>query len=71
MVEHREIFAGCEIVITDDSALTINGKVIEYTYDDAMKAWLSKYLPYTDYPSLLDLARAISRDTVEFSTDIE
>lgn len=71
MAEHRETFAGCEIVIEDDSVLTINGKIIEYTYNDAKKSWFSRYLPHTDYDSLLELGRAIARDTVEFSTVIE
>ncbi len=71
MADHQETFAGCEIVIENDSALTINGKVIEYTYDGVKKTWYSKYLPYTDYPSLIELARAIARDTVEFSTSVQ
>lgn len=68
MADHRETYAGCEILIENDTSLTINGKMIEYTHDGNKNVWFSKYLPYTDYPSLIELARAIARDTVEFSS---
>lgn len=71
MADYHETFAGCEIVITNDSELTINGKRIEYHYNGVSKTWYSKYLPYSDFDSLKELARAIARDSVEFSTSIE
>ena len=67
MAKHKEVLDGCTIEIQDDGNLTINGKEIQYEHDRADGKWSSKYLPYTKYKSLLDMARAIVRDTVEFS----
>lgn len=67
MTHHTEVFEGGTIDIEDDTNLTINGKEISYIHDAVKNKWSSRYLPYTQYDSLLDLARAIIRDTVEFS----
>ncbi|MBA3613632.1 MAG: hypothetical protein H0W49_12115 [Nitrospirales bacterium] len=67
MANHKETFEGCVIEIKDDVNLTINGKEINYEHDRTNNKWSSRYLPYTKYNSLLELARAIVRDTVEFS----
>lgn len=67
MPTHTETFQGSKIEITDDHELTIDGKVIQPTFDSATQQWSSQYLPYTTYSSLLDLARAIVRDTEEFN----
>lgn len=67
MASHNETFEGCAIEIKDDVNLTINGKEIDYEHDNAQNKWISRYLPYTRYDSLLEMARAIARDTVEFS----
>ncbi|MDR4462717.1 MAG: tyrosinase cofactor [Nitrospira sp.] len=64
---HKEVLEGCTIEIRDDDHLTINGKEIHYEHNRSDGTWSSKYLPYTKYPSLLAMARAIVRDTVEFS----
>lgn len=66
MASHRETYKGFEIDIEDDTKLTINGKEIDYEYDNVENKWSSRYLPYTRYDSLLELAQAIARDTVEF-----
>lgn len=67
MASFKESYHGCEIEIENDTELTINGKQIDYQHNRIVNSWSSKYLPYTDYDTLLDLARAIARDTVEFS----
>lgn len=67
MANIKETFHGCDIDIENDTELTINGKHIEYEHSSTENKWSSSYLPYSDYDSLLDLARAIARDTVEFS----
>jgi hypothetical protein len=68
MNPHKETFKGCEIEITGDGNMTINGKQIDYEFDSARHKWSSRYLPYSHYDSLLDLAKAVVRDTEEFAT---
>ncbi len=68
MTKHTEVFANCTINIEDDDSLNIAKKDIEYEYDPVSKKWSSRYLPYTEYDSLVELARAIARDTVEFDS---
>lgn len=67
MAIHRETFEGCDIEIKDDINLSINGKEIDYEFDQVKNKFYSKYLPYTQYNSLLEMARAIAKHTVEFS----
>lgn len=67
MASHKETYEGCVIEIEDDTKLTINGKDIDYEHDGTENKWLSRYLPYTEYDSLLDLAKAIARHAAEFS----
>lgn len=67
MADHKETFEGCTIEIKDDVNLTINGKVINYQYDPVKKKFSTRYLPYTQYDSLLEMARAIAQHSVEFS----
>ena len=66
MAKHSEIFANCTIEIEEDDSLRIAGKEINYDYDPVAGQWSASYLPYTRYDSLLELARAIAGDTVEF-----
>lgn len=66
MTKHSEIFANCTIEIEEDDSLRVAGKEINYDYDPVAKQWSASYLPYTRYDSLLELARAIAGDTVEF-----
>ncbi len=68
MSYHQETFEGCNIEIRDDVNLSINGKEVDYQHDRGKNKFSSKYLPYTQYDSLLELARAIAQHTVEFST---
>lgn len=67
MATLTETFEGCEIVIENDTNLTINGKQIDYEHQTDTDKWLTRYLPYTEYDDLISLARAIVRDTVEFT----
>ncbi len=67
MAHHKEAFEGCTIEVKDDADLSINGKEIDYKHDEGGNKFSSKYLPYTQYDSLLELARAIAKHTVEFS----
>ena len=67
MAQHTETFAGRTITITNNTDLTINGKEIDYQYDPIKDKFSSKYMPYTLYGSLLELARAIAKHSVEFS----
>jgi hypothetical protein len=66
MTTHTETFANHTIDIDDDGGLRIDGKEIHYEHDPVSNTWSASYLPYTQYNSLLELARAIVRDTVEF-----
>ncbi len=68
MANHKETLEGCVIEITNEKTLTINGKEIDYEQDVTQNKWSTKYLPYTKFNSLLEMARAIVKDTVEFST---
>jgi len=63
----KELFDDCKIIIEDDKSLTINGKQIDQIYNPDSGKWVTKYLPYTEYDNLLDLAQAVIRDTVEFT----
>ena len=67
MKKHSEEYANCTIEIDKNGALKIQNKPVEYTYDSDTKSWSSDYLPYTSYPSIIELARAIAGDTLEFS----
>lgn len=67
MATLTETFDDCEIVIENDSNLSINGKQIDCEHQSETDKWQSRYLPYSDFDDLLSLARAIIRDTVEFT----
>ncbi len=69
MAHHKETFANCVIEIEDDTHLSINGKVIDYEHDKDNNKWSSRYLPYTQYDSILEMAKAIAQHTVEFSSE--
>ena len=66
MTKHTEVVKNYTIRIEDDDSLNIANKDIEYEYDPVSNKWSSRYLPYTQYDSLVELARAIASDTVEF-----
>lgn len=71
MVSHREKFMDCQIEILANNSLTIDGKPIDVEVAESGQRWVSGYLPYSDYSSLLDLARAIVRDTEEFKKPVQ
>jgi hypothetical protein len=66
MKPHKETYKGCEIEISDGGNITINGKQIDYEYDAVRSKWSTRYLPYSHYDSLTDLAQAVVRDSEEF-----
>ena len=68
MGSKKETYENCEIRIEDDIQLFINQKAIDYVHDKDNKKWLSRYLPYTEYDSLIALAKAIVSDTAEFKS---
>lgn len=66
MTKHTEEIANCTIIIDDDDNLTIQNKPIDYEYEADTGTWSSHYLPYSHYESLVELARAIASETLEF-----
>ncbi len=68
MSTHTEKYIGCTIKIEDESNLSINNKNIDCGFDESENKWSSQYLPYYQFDSLLDLSKAIVRDSVEFTT---
>jgi hypothetical protein len=71
MKTHKETFKGREIEISAEGNMTINGKQIDYEFDSSMNKWSTRYLPYSQYDSLLDMAKAVARDTEEFGNRSE
>jgi hypothetical protein len=63
---HTETFNDRTIQIDEAGNLHVAGKEIHYEHDRVSNTWSARYLPYTRYDSLLELARAIIRDTSEF-----
>lgn len=70
MKPHKENFNGCEILISAEGNMTINGKQIDYEIDSARKKWSTRYLPYSQFDSLLEMAKAVARDTEEFNNPV-
>lgn len=66
MNAHQETYRGCDIEISTMGQLTINTKHIDYAFDSNEMKWSTHYLPYTQYSSLLEMAKAVVRDTAEF-----
>ena len=66
MSVQQQTYQGHDIKIEDDVKLIINEKEIDYLEDKEQGKWFSKHLPYTQYDSLEDLAKAIAVDTAEF-----
>lgn len=66
MNAHQETYRGCDIEISTKGQLTINTKQIDYEFDTIEMKWSTRYLPYSQYSSLLELAKAVVRDTAEF-----
>lgn len=68
MEPYKESYKGCEILISQNETLYINTKLIEYEHNASDNTWYSRYLPYTQYDSLLELAKAIASNAEEFVT---
>jgi len=66
MSAHQETYRGCEIKISAEGHLTVATKPIDYEFDSSKTKWISRYLPYSQYDSLLELAKAIIDNTEEF-----
>lgn len=66
MSAHSEIYKDCTIKIMEDGQLSIDKKPIDCNYDSAEKMWYSRYLPYSQYPSQIELAKAIIASSEEF-----
>lgn len=66
MSHYQESYKGSNIEIENEKHLTIDAKTIDCEHDQETRKWSSRYLPYTRYDSLIDLAQAIVRDTDEF-----
>lgn len=66
MSAHQENYRSCEIKISEERKLTIAAKQIDYEFDSVKNKWISRYLPYSQYDSLLELAKAIVDNTEEF-----
>jgi len=66
MSTRNETYEGCDITIEDNSKLMINDKEIDYKVEN--DKWFSKYLPYTVYDSLDEMAKAIIANTSEFES---
>ena len=67
MASVKEDYEGCAIEIEVENTLTLNGKKIEFTHDNTNETWHSDYLPYSQYNSLIELARAIVHESGEFT----
>jgi len=68
MEPYKESYKGCEILISKNDTLSINTKLIEYEFNVSDNTWYSRYLPYSQYDSLLEMAKAIVSNTAEFAT---
>ena len=63
--------SGCDIQIDEDNQLTISGKPIELKWDHVKSQWSSRHLPYSNYDSILALAKAIAENSADFASDSE
>ncbi|MFT5730864.1 MAG: hypothetical protein ACI8PB_005054 [Desulforhopalus sp.] len=68
MEPYKESYKGCEILISKNDTLSINTKLIEYEFNASDNTWYSRYLPYSQYDSLLEMAKAIVSNAAEFAT---
>ncbi|MFT5702041.1 MAG: hypothetical protein ACI8ZB_004946 [Desulforhopalus sp.] len=68
MRPYKEIYNGCDLLISETETLFINTKEIEYEHNPSDNTWSSRYLPYSQYNSLLEMAKAIADNAAEFVT---
>ena len=64
--------SGCDIQIDEDNKqLTISGKPIELIWDHVKGQWSSRHLPYSNYDTILALAKDIAEHSADFVSDSE
>lgn len=68
MKPYKGSFNGHAIEISENGVLLISLKEIEYEHNSQNNTWSSIYLPYSQYDSLLELAKAITDNAAEFVT---
>jgi hypothetical protein len=71
MKAHKETYSGCHIELSKEGKLAIDKKAIDYMYDPSVDKYITKYLPYTQYGSVMDLARAIVAVSPDFTGKTE
>lgn len=72
MPEQRENYKGKEIVIDtgdDQIQVRIDGSEIEVARDEVSGRYVTSLLPYTDYSSVVDLAKDVSDNVPDFAGD--
>lgn len=67
MPEQRETYKGKEVVANDDATwLTIGGTQVEVSLDERSGRYQTRHLPYTDYESVLELAKQMIDNVPRF-----
>ena len=68
MPEQRGTHKKFEIVIDDDQdKLTINDRQIDVSKAESGK-YITSYMPYTEYESIIDLAKQVIEKAADFDT---
>lgn len=67
MAEQKETFKGFEIVIDNNDNLTVHDKSIDVEQTEDGNYYTS-YLPYTQYATLMELAKHVVDKTPDFDT---
>ncbi len=67
MAEQKKTFKGFEIVIDDNENLAVDGKAIDVSKGENGNYYTS-YLPYTEYPTLMELAQKVVDNVPDFDT---
>ena len=67
MAEQKKTFKGFEIVIDDNENLAVDGKAIDVSKGENGNYYTS-YLPYTEYPTLMELAQEVVDNVPDFDT---
>ena len=71
MAEERETYKAWEIIATADDnevRISIGGREVEVTREDRSKRYSTNLLPYTDYQSLVELAKQVIDHVPDFKT---
>lgn len=67
MPQKKDIYKGFEIVTEDDSRLTIAGRRIDFEKTVGGK-YYTRILPYSEFDTLIELARHVVEDSADFDT---